>query len=416
MSKTRAHDISMATVEEAYEQVKAKRGAEGVDKETIAEFDKKREDNLYKIWNRMSSGSYFPPAVRAVEIPKKDGKSKRKLGIPTVSDRVAQTVTRMYLEPKVEPKFHKDSYGFRRGKSQREAIAVTRERCWKYDWVIDLDIKAFFDHLDHELLLNVVRTHADQTWQVLYIERWLKAPIQEMNGELRERTKGTPQGGTISPLLANIYLHHAFDEWMAKELPAIPFERYADDIVMHCQTKAQAQVVLRKITSRLQEWKLELHPEKTRIVYCKDDNRPGNHTHEEFDFLGFTFRQRECRGKDGKRFGGFVPAVSKDARKKMAKEIREWQLQRRTDLSIKELAEICNEQIRGWNYYGMFYKTKFLMVLQPINHKLLKWVMRKYRKNSRQAWRWLKGVSYREPKLFAHWSIGLSPARRIGAV
>jgi RNA-directed DNA polymerase len=401
----------MAVVEAAYEDVKENKGAPGVDKETIAEFDKNAEDNLYKIWNRMSSGSYFPPPVRTVEIPKSDGKSLRKLGIPTVSDRIAQTVAVKHLEPLVEPKFHQDSYGFRKGRGQKDALKATRERCRKYDWVIDLDIKAFFDNLDHQLLLDAVRRHTDCVWMLLYIERWLKAPTQEANGNLISRDKGTPQGGAISPILANIYLHHAFDEWMATKFPYVLFERYADDIVVHCKSEAQAKYILVQIAARLGEWKLELHPEKTHIVYCKDSNRTGNHAHEEFDFLSFTFRARRARSKDGHLFRGFLPAMSRKAKKKKSNEIREWKLQVRTDLSINELAEVCNAAVRGWhNYYGMFYRSEFLKVLRPINFKLLKWTKRKYRKNTRSAWAWLQGICRRQPDLFAHWKFGLAIA------
>ena len=411
MSKTRPHDISMAVVETAYEAVKKNRGAAGIDKETIEEFDKNAEDNLYKIWNRMSSGSYFPPPVRQVEIPKGDGKSLRKLGMPTVSDRIAQTVATMYLEPLVEPEFHKDSYGFRKGRGQREALTETRQRCWKYDWVIDLDIKAFFDNLDHKLLLDAVRMHTDCTWLLLYIERWLKAPVQEKDGKLCAREKGTPQGGAASPLLANIYLHHAFDEWMAKEFPSTPFERFADDVVVHCKSEAQAKDILSQITGRLETWKLELHPEKTRIVYCQDSNRTGSYAHVEFDYLGFTFRQREARSRNGKTFGGFLPAISNKARKRIGKQIRDWKLQRRTDLSIQELATLINGEVRGWsNYYGMFYRTKLLQVLNPITFKLLKWVKRKYRKSTNEALRWIRGICRRTPQLFAHWTLGLGSA------
>lgn len=409
---TKAYSVSMMVIEAAYEEVRENQGAAGVDRETIEEFSKKTEDNLYKIWNRMSSGCYFPPAVRTVEIPKKDGQ-KRKLGIPTVSDRIAQTVTKMYLEPAVEPKFHPDSYGFRPGKNQRQAIEVTRQRCWRYDWVIDLDIKAFFDNLDHSLLLNAVRIHTDIPWVLLYTERWLKAPIQETDGTLSVREKGTPQGGVISPLLANIYLHHAFDEWMKERFSYVPFERYADDIVVHCKTEAQAKFVLTCIVERLNAWKLELHPEKTRIVYCKDDNRKGTHTNTKFDFLGFTFCAREARNKrDGRKFGNFLPAMSDKARKEKRSQINKWNLQRRTDLSIKELAELCNAEIRGWGYYGAFYKTKFLQVLLSINLKLVKWVKRKYNKSTNEAWKWLKRVCSREPTLFAHWKMGLALPER----
>jgi group II intron reverse transcriptase/maturase len=408
----------MKVVEAAYKGVKAKKGAAGVDKETIEEFEKNYEKNLYKIWNRMSSGSYFPPPVRTVEIPKGDGKSKRKLGIPTVSDRVAQMVAVKYLEPIVEPKFHDDSYGFRKGRSQKDALVVTRKRCYTHNWVIDLDISGFFDNIDFTLMMNAVKRHTDCKWLLLYIERWLKAPIEEKNGELRTREKGTPQGGVISPLLANIFLHHAFDEWMAKEFESVPFERYADDAVVHCRSKAQAEFVLRQIERRLREWKLELHPEKTRIVYCKDSNRTEDHENVEFDFLGFTFKCRKLiNQKTGKKFGGFAPAISKKASRKIRKKINAWQLQRRTDLTLQEQAERCNRKVRGWfNYYGMFSKSVFLQLLFPLNRKLAKWARRKYKKSIRKAWRWLRGVNHRNPTLFVHWSLGVRLVRRIGAV
>jgi RNA-directed DNA polymerase len=409
LSKTRTHSISMAVVEAAYEDVRENKGAPGVDKETIAEFDKNSDDNLYKIWNRMSSGSYFPAPVRTVEIPKSDGKSLRKLGIPTVSDRVAQTVAVRYLEPLVEPIFHKDSYGFRPGRAQKDALEATVPRCWKFDWVIDLDIKAFFDTLDHQLLLDAVREHTDLAWLLLYIERWLKAPMQDANGNLCARDKGTPQGGAISPLLANIYLHHAFDAWMEAIYPYIPFARFADDIVVHCKTKAQADYILSQIAKRLQAWKLELHPEKTRIVYCKDGSRTGNHTHEEFDFLGFTFRTRRAISRDGRLFRGFVPVMSRKAKKRIRGEMRQWKMQTRTDLSIKQLADMCNQSVRSWyNYYGMFYRGEVVRCFFPVNLTLLKWTRRKYQKNARDAWAWLRRLCKREPDLFVHWTFGLA--------
>jgi len=418
LDKTRPHDISMRVVEAAYEEVRAKKGAAGIDEESIQDFERNVEKNLYKIWNRMSSGSYFPPAVRSVEILKADGKSKRKLGIPTVSDRIAQAVAVAYLTPYVEPKFHNNSYGFRKGRGQKEALTATRRRCFQYDWVIDLDIRAFFDNLDFTLMMNAVKKHTDCKWLLLYIERWLKAPIQELDGNLHTREKGTPQGGVISPLLANIYLHHAFDEWMTEIFPSVPFERYADDIVVHCRTRAQATFVVRAIANRLQVWKLELHSGKTRIVYCKDSNRTGSHEHVEFDFLGFTFRCREVQNpKTGKRFGGFTPAISRKAGRRIRKKINAWRLQRRTDLSLQELADMCNKKVRGWyNYYSMFTKSKVLQTLLPINFKLITWVRRTYKKSTYQAWQWLRGVNRRNPKLFAHWEIGLALVRRIGAV
>ena len=294
--------------------MKAKQGSAGVDNITIEQFETNRENNLYKIWNRMSSGSYMPPAVRMVEIPKSDGKV-RKLGIPTVADRVAQMVAKLYLEPLVELHFHPDSYGYRPGKSAHEAIGIVRTRCWKSDWVIDLDIQGFFDNLDHDLLMRAVEKHTDIKWLHLYIKRWLKAPIEEKEGELEARTQGTPQGGVISPLLANLFLHYAFDKWMQRHYPRNVFARYADDIIVHCQTLEEAEQLKQAIETRLKECKLALHPDKTRIVYCKDDDRKGGHPEMQFDYLGYTFRPRQAKSKHGKYFVSFLPAISTKARR-----------------------------------------------------------------------------------------------------
>jgi RNA-directed DNA polymerase len=274
MSLAKSYEISKHTVMEAYRRVKANAGAAGIDEQSIADFEAKLKDNLYKLWNRMSSGSYFPPPVRAVEIPKKAG-GVRTLGVPTVADRVAQTVVAMVLEPEVEPVFHPDSYGYRPGRSALDAVSRCRERCWRHDWVVDLDIRAFFDSIPHDLLLKAVAVHTDQRWVMLYVERWLNAPLQRADGTLIERDRGTPQGSAISPLLANIFLHYAFDRWMEKSFPSAPFERYADDAVVHCRSRTQAVRIRRAITKRLAEVGLELHPDKTRIVYCKDSKPSG---------------------------------------------------------------------------------------------------------------------------------------------
>lgn len=405
--KTKSYEISKKAVGEAYRQVKANKGAGGVDAETIEIFEAKRKDNLYKIWNRMSSGSYFPPPVRLVEIPKSDG-GKRTLGIPTVSDRVAQMVAKMYLEPKVDRCFHEDSYGYRPGKSGLEAIGTARKRCWKWDWVIDLDIKGFFDTIDHELMMRAVKKHTEEPWVLLYIERWLKASGQTAEGKEVVRTKGTPQGGVISPLLANLFLHHVFDEWMRKEFPTLPFERYADDIIVHCKTEKQARYVVDKIQQRLKQCKLALHPKKTKIVYCKDDQRKEDGKVTSFDFLGYTFKPRLARGKGGQFFNGFLPAASSKAQKEMRYTIRSWRLTSLTSLSIKEIAEKINPVVRGWiNYYGVYYRSELRRVLRQLELALAIWATRKFKKLHR-AWvkstRWLTAVSKREPTLFAHWA------------
>ena len=321
MGQARSFEISKQVVWEAYKRIRANQGACGVDGESIQDFEVNLKDNLYKLWNRMSSGSYFPPAVRRVEIPKASG-GKRPLGIPTVTDRIAQMVVKMSLEPKVEPCFHEDSYGYRPKKSAIEALGVARERCWRWDWVLDLDIRGFFDNLDHALLMRAVKKHTDCKWVVLYIERWLKAPAQLEDGTLVNRDKGTPQGGVISPLLANLFLHYALDEWMKRKYPEISFERYADDAVFHCVSEKKAKALTTAIGERLAKCRLELHPEKTKIVYCKDDRRRGSYPNEKFDFLGYTFRPRGAVNRSGELFVGFNPAVSNDAVKSMRQTMR----------------------------------------------------------------------------------------------
>jgi RNA-directed DNA polymerase len=411
ITKTKPFSICKQVVWEAYRRVKANRGAAGVDGQSIKDFEVDLKDNLYKIWNRMSSGSYFPPPVRAVDIPKSDGRSRR-LGIPAVSDRVAQMVVKMYLEPDVEPIFHPDSYGYISGRSALDAVGVVRKRCWWYNWVIDLDIKGFFDNIDHGLMLHAVRKHTDSKWVLLYIERWLKAPAQLEDGSLTEREKGTPQGGVISPLLANIFLHHAFDEWMRIKHPIAPFARYADDIIVHCRTEAQAQVMLSVIERRLARCKLQLHPEKTKIVYCKDAKRPGNYEHESFDFLGYSFRPRSCKGRS--YFVGFTPAVSKSAIKAMSATIRGWKLQLWSSSSLEDIARQINPVIRGWlNYYGRYYRTAMYPILRQLQYALVRWAMRKY-KRLRGHWlkatHWLGRIARREPRLIAAWQFGFRPS------
>jgi RNA-directed DNA polymerase len=407
MSKTKSFDISTKTVGDAYKRVKANKGVAGVDNESLKDFEENLENNLYKIWNRMSSGSYFPPPVRTVEI-EKDGTRKRKLGIPTVVDRIAQMVAKLYLEPELELHFHPNSYGYRPGKSAIQAVGKARELCWRNNWVVDLDIKGFFDNLDHEITMELVRNHTDCKWILLYIERWLKAPAQLEDGTFVERTKGTPQGGVISPLLANLYLHYAFDKWMQENYPTIPFERYADDIILHCRSEKQAHWIKARIIERLAGFKLEVHPKKTKIVYCKDDKRKGNYKNEKFTFLGYEFRPRKVKSKYGNLFLGFNPAVSKDAIKCMYQAIRSWQIQRKTSRTLHGIARYINPIVSGWiNYYGYYCRSALYPIMSNINWKLVKFVARKYKRmkgSQRRATKWLSRIKKMEPSLFAHWS------------
>lgn len=410
MNKAKPYKISKENVWKAYKQVKANGGAAGVDGQTITEFGKDLKDNLYKIWNRMSSGSYFPPAVKAVEIPKGDGK-KRILGVPTVSDRIAQMVVKLELEPQLEPYFHEDSYGYRPGKSAIEAIEVTRKRCWSEDWVIDLDIKGFFDNLDHELVMKALRRHTNKKWIHLYVSRWLKAEMKTPDGRFEERRKGTPQGGVVSPILANLFLHYAFDEWMRRNYPNKKFERYCDDIVVHCKSEKDAKQIKKQIEMRLKECRLELHPEKTKVVYCKDSRRRKDYRNQRLDFLGYTFQAREARNRKGDYFVGFLPAVSKKAKKNLLDKVRGKGIHLRSELSIEEISKELNPIIRGWiNYFNKFYKSAINHTCLVINRMLIKWAMRKYKKlrgKRRKATRWLKGIAQRQPQLFAMWKTGI---------
>jgi RNA-directed DNA polymerase len=412
LDKTKPYDIPKQTVWDAFQRVKANKGAAGVDEETIGEFEKDLKGNLYKIWNRMSSGSYFPPAVKAVEIPKKSG-GVRILGIPTVSDRVAQMVVKLHFEPKVEPIFAADSYGYRPGKSATDALRITRGRCWRYDWVIELDIRKLFDRIDHELLMKAVRKHTDSAWEILYIERWLKAAFQMQNGSKVERTMGTPQGGVVSPVLANLFMHYAFDEWMRREHPNNPWARYADDAVIHCRTQKEAKSLLIDLGERFKQCKLELNTEKTRIVYCKDDDRKGNYPLTSFDFLGYTFRPRRSKNRWGKCFINFSPAVSNSASKAMRQTIRGWRMQLKSDVGIDDLSRMFNPVVRGWiNYYGCFYKSQLYSVLRHMNRALIYWARRKYKKlavHKRRASSWLGRLARNRPELFAHWQMGILP-------
>ena len=408
MSKTKSYRISKRSVVAAWERVKANKGSYGIDEESIQDFNKDLKDNLYKIWNRMSSGTYFPPPVKAVEIPKSETQM-RLLGIPTVSDRVAQAVAKLHLEPIVEPKFHEDSYGYRPGKSAMEAVGVARKRCWNQDWVIDLDIKGFFDNLDHELMMKAVRFHTGEKWIHLYVERWLKAPLQQKDGQLVKRGRGTPQGGVISPLLANIFMHRAFDEWMRIHFPGGKFERFADDALLHCHSLEQAKKVLEAIKGRLKECGLELHPEKTKIVYCKDGNRKLKYSNHSFDFLGFTFRPRKARNRHGKIFLNFSPAVSNKAKSAIMEKVKFWKLHRKTNSSIIEIAERINPVTRGWiNFYGKYYKSALYSLFFQLDKILIRWSQRKFKKlrtSLKRTLMWWGRIAYSNKYLFSHWKL-----------
>lgn len=412
MDTPKPYEIPKKLVLEAFKRVKANKGAAGIDNQSIEAFEADLKNNLYKVWNRMSSGSYFPPPVKAVEIPKKTG-GTRILGVPTVADRVAQMVVKLVLEPVVEPVFHPDSYGYRPGRSAAQALRVTRERCWRYDWVLEFDIKALFDNIGHELLMRAVRWHTDNPWVLLYTERWLEAPFQRKDGTIEERHKGTPQGGVISPLLANLFMHYTFDAWMARVHPDMPFARYADDAVVHCWTHADAERLKADLAQRFADCGLELHPTKTRIVYCQDSNRREKYSNTRFDFLGYTFRPRLSKGTSGQYFASFSPAVSRKAQTAMRQAVRDWQLHLKTSGSLEDLARMVNPIVRGWiQYYGLFHKSALYGVLNHLNRALILWVRKKFKKfkqHRRRAMHLLGRIAQKQPELFVHWGLGFRP-------
>ncbi len=408
MEQAKPFNITKRQVWEAYKRVKANQGAAGIDGQTIVAFEEDLKGNLYKLWNRMASGSYFPSAVRRVEIPKGDGRM-RPLGIPTVSDRTAQMVAKSHLEPELEKHFHPDSYGYRPRKSALDAVGQARKRCWRKDWVLDLDIKGFFDNIDHELMMRAVRTHTSEKWLILYVERWLKAPIELQDGSHYHPEKGTPQGGVISPLLANLFLHYAFDKWMEREYPEVQFERYADDAVCHCASKSQAEQLQQSLEARMKEVGLELHPAKTKIVYCKDADRREEYPQTSFDFLGYTFRPRRSKNYMGNHFINFTPAISNKAAKHIRETSRAWKWPLRSDKSLEDLARMFNAKIRGWiNYYGRYYKAALYPTLRCLDRRLVMWATRKYkrlRNHRRRATEWLRRIARKQPSLFAHWRL-----------
>jgi RNA-directed DNA polymerase len=407
-TKQKPFEISKVQVVNAYKLVKSNAGAPGVDKQSIEQFEKDLKGNLYRIWNRMSSGSYFPPPVRAVPIPKKNG-GQRILGVPTIADRIAQTIVKLQIEPALEAIFLSDSYGYRPGKSALDAIGVTRQRCWKYTWILEFDIRKLFDEIPHDLLMKAVRKHVKDRWCILHIERWLKAPMKMGDGTVVERERGTPQGGVVSPLLANLFLHYSFDTWMRREFPQLPWCRYADDGLVHCRTRAEADAVKAALQTRLRECGLDMHPEKTKIVYCKGGARKGDHPNKSFDFLGFTFRPRAVRNHTQRRsFCGFHPAASKTSLNAMREKIRELNLQRHGQISINDVAKALNPVLNGFiQYYGKYGATEMLKLYYYVDELLIRWARRKFQKRHLQrtaAAALIKSIRASQPRLFAHWA------------
>ena len=412
MNATKPFAIDKWQVYEAYKAVKANGGSAGVDRQSLEDFEADLKSNLYRIWNRMSSGCYFPAPVKAVAIPKKSG-GERILGVPTVADRVAQMVVKQVIEPAIEAKFLPDSYGYRPGRSALDAVGVTRERCWRYDWVLEFDIKGLFDNIDHALLRRALRKHVQCEWAMLYLGRWLTAPLQLADGTRVERTRGTPQGGVVSPMMANLFMHYAFDVWMTKTLPDTPWCRYADDGLVHCRTEQEAQAIKLALEARLRQCGLEMHPTKTKIVYCKDGQRKGQYPNTQFDFLGYTFRPRLVKNrKRNSMFVNFTPAVSNSALKSMRQATRKLNYRNRTNLNLADIARLHNPILRGWlEYYGRFYPSALYPVLRHFNRTLVAWAMKKFRGlkgHKIRASRFLKGLAAKCPYLFVHWQRGMA--------
>lgn len=406
MEQTKPYNIPKRLIYEAYKRVKANKGGAGVDGQSLKDFDQDLTNNLYKLWNRMSSGSYFPQPVKRVEIPKADG-GIRPLGIPTVADRIAQTAVKMQIEPELDQHFHPDSYGYRQDKSAHQALEQVRARCWQRAWVLDMDIKGFFDAIDHNLLMRAVEKHIKEPWQRLYIRRWLQDPVQHPDGSIEQRMQGTPQGGVISPLLANLFLHYTFDIWVEKHCKGIWFERYADDIICHCRTEQEAVELQSVLTERFNQCSLQLHPDKTKIVYCKSWKHKADYARISFDFLGFTFRPRLIKTRQGKKLVCFLPAISQKAAKRIRTEINEWSWLRWQQGDIKDIIRFSQSKLRGWmEYYGKFGRSAITNVLFHFDKKLSRWAKRKYKKLKTliQAAKRVNAFRRRNRLLLAHWN------------
>ena len=412
-NETKSVPVSKEQVWLAYKKVRSNGGSAGIDHISMEEYDAERSKHLYKLWNRMASGSYFPPPVKEVEIPKKDGKM-RKLGIPTISDRVAQMVVKDYLEPRFENIFSPHSYGYRPGKNAHQALSAVRENVRMLDWAIDLDIKGFFDNIDHGKLMLAVKKHVPEKWCLVYIERWLQMPVQTKTGELVEKQgKGTPQGGVISPLLANLFLHYAMDKWLEQTHSAVRYVRYADDAILHCKSKVQADYVLRNLNKRMKQCGLELHPEKTKLVYCRDYRRQGNHPTVKFDFLGYSFQPRTSKSKrNGELYLGYDCAISIGSKKRIAEKMRELNIEHLTHKSIVGVAKFLEPFIRGWtNYYGKFRIWEMNPIFQLLRRRLVMWARKRYKRyktSINRAYEWLKRIKEQFPGLFYHWRLGFS--------
>jgi group II intron reverse transcriptase/maturase len=412
--------ITYEMVARAYQKVRKGGKTPGVDNESWAEFESKGvEKELYVIWNRMASGSYIPREVKRIEIPKKDG-STRKLGIPTMRDRIAQQVVKDYMEKRIDHKFHENSYGYRPMKSSHQALRQVRKNVLEKDWVVDLDISKFFDEIDHELMLKAVEAMIEEKWVKMYVRRWLEMKVQLPSGELEEhKGKGTPQGGVISPLLANLYLHYSLDQWLEQHYPLVSFVRYADDVVLHCRSEKEAQDLLDAIKTRLSQVKLRVNEAKTKIVYCKDYQRKAQHDKVQFGFLGFSFQPRQARSKvlPGSNYTVFTGEISCENRHKIRQEIRECVNWRNTTLEPDIIAVRLNSKLRGWiTYFGLLGKRALRDTIKYVDERLVKWLKRKHKAGYRAAHSILSHLYAQRPHLFYHWQCGMTYKRMTRAV
>lgn len=410
MAQRKVFEIPKSLVWKSYHDVLRNKGAAGIDGQTIKQFDVNRDRNLYKIWNRLSSGSYFPPPVREKRIPKADG-SERTLGIPTVSDRIAQGAVKIFVESKLDPIFHPDSYGYRPNKSAHQALESCKQRCWKRNWILEVDIKSFFDNVRHDLIMKALKHHKMPRWVTLYCKRWLRAPMTSRLDatKLKDREMGTPQGGVISPLLANLFLHYSFDVWMDRRNQSIPFERYADDIVCHCRTMKDANRLKKLVKTRFAEVGLRINEQKSNVVYIDTFDRWNVKTC--FTFLGYDFRVRTLKTSEGRIFRKCMPGASKKAMSRITKVIKSWRIHRGTADSVQKLAGRYNATIRGWiEYYGKFWYRNFGYHLWRVfQSRLVKWIKSKFRISTRKAEYKLALLRKEKPRLFAHWYLLRAP-------
>lgn len=408
--KTRTQPISKEQVWASWKHIKQGGKGMGIDQISIEMIEANPRKYLYPLWNRLSSGSYFPPAVREFAIPKGEGK-ERILGIPTILDRVAQDVIKQELERIVEPLFHASSFGYRPHKSAHQAIEQCAKYCWERWYVVDVDIKGFFDNINHEQMLTMLRKLTNEKYILLYCERWLKASIQANDGSQKMRTKGSPQGGVISPLLANIYLNEAFDIWISETQPLIVFERYADDIVIHTRSIEQSQFILDKLKVRLKQYGLELSESKTKIVYCYRTVRQFKERKDipvSFDFLGFTFKPRICLKEGGQKFWGFRPAISMKSQKRILTVCNKLAFHNWVQLDIYQLAALLAPKIRGWiNYFGIQRLGDMQFIFGRINRRIAKWLQKKFKINTiGKAYVKMRRIFQSYPTMFLHWEYG----------